>query len=230
MLGERGLWYKMSFFEQSARVPLFLRPAGGGIGARVAEPVSLVDVGPTLLELTGGPALDDVDGESLVPLIDAGGGRRAGGARRSQPVLAEYLAEGVNAPAVMVRHGTLKFVACPDDPDQLYDLAEDPAELVNLAASRAHEATVRELRDEVARRWDLEDLERRVLASQRERHLVLRALGAGASRSWAYEPAARSRYVRGGADLYGLQRRARLDVRGGARSAEAHGDAADPFA
>src|ERR1700759_5559981 len=59
MLGERGLWYKMSFLEQSARVPLIVRgPGGSGVarGARVAPPVSLVDVAPTVLELAGLPA------------------------------------------------------------------------------------------------------------------------------------------------------------------------------
>ncbi len=55
MLGERGLWYKMSFFEQSARVPLIVRVPGAG-PRRVAEPVSLLDVTPTLLELAGLPA------------------------------------------------------------------------------------------------------------------------------------------------------------------------------
>ncbi len=209
MLGERGLWFKMSFFEQSARVPLFVRVAGDAGGGRVAQPVSLLDVGPTLLELAGAPPLDDVDGESLVPLMDTRD------ARRSLPVFGEYLAEGVNAPAVMVRHGAHKLIVCPGDPDQLYDLDEDPAEVVNLAGSDEHAEVLRELQAEVARRWDLDELERRVLASQRERHLVLRALGEGEFRSWAYEPGPTARYVRGRTDLYELQRRARLEAQGG---------------
>ncbi len=219
MLGERGLWYKMAFFEQSARVPLFVRVPGARSGLRVAEPVSLLDVGPTLLELAGAAPLDDVDGESLLPLL------ASGGARRSGPVAAEYLAEGVNAPAVMVRRGAGKLVHCPGDPDQLFDLAADPAELANLADAPGAADTAGELREEVARRWDLEQLEERVLASQRERHLVMRALGEGAFRSWAYQPTAGNRYVTGGADLYGLQRRARLDA-----AEAAGGEAADPSA
>jgi choline-sulfatase len=210
MLGERGLWYKMSFFEQSARVPLFVRVPGAATARRVSEPVSLLDVAPTLLELAGAPAAPEgaIDGESLVPLM----ARDAAG--RSEPVVGEYLAEGVNAPAVLVRRGPHKFIACLGDPDQLYDLAQDPAELVNLASEPEHEATVRELREEVARRWDLDQLERRVLASQGERHLVLRALGQGAFSSWGYEPAPTDRYIGGGADLYERQRRARLDAVG----------------
>ncbi len=49
-LGERGLWYKMSFLEPSLRVPLLIRRPRGA-ARRVAEPVSLLDVAPTLLEL-----------------------------------------------------------------------------------------------------------------------------------------------------------------------------------
>src|SRR5215207_1248141 len=48
MLGERGLWYKMSFFEQSVRVPLVVRVPGRPPG-RVREPVSQLDIVPTLL-------------------------------------------------------------------------------------------------------------------------------------------------------------------------------------
>jgi choline-sulfatase len=213
MLGERGLWYKMSFFEQSARVPLLVRVPGGA-SRRVAEPVSLLDLAPTLLELTGAPWPDehtrDLDGTSVVGLMTGEAVSRPGA------VLAEYLAEGVNAPAVMVRVGRHKFIACPGDPDQLYDVAGDPVELVNLARGPEHRGTVGQLRDEVSRRWELETLERRVLASQRERRLVMRGLAEGRASTWAFEPsaAASKGYVHAGADLYELQRRARLDAPG----------------
>jgi choline-sulfatase len=209
MLGERGLWYKMSFFEPSVRVPLLVREAGGPPARRVAEPVSLLDLGPTLLELAGVPALGEgADGVSLLGLVADGTRRRPG------PVLAEYLAEGVTAPAVMIRDGRHKLVACEGDPDQLYDLAEDPAELVNLAADPGHRAILDALRARVAARWDLGALRRRVLASQRERHLVARALEQGAHTSWDFEPSvdAATRYVRSRADLYELQRRSRLEA------------------
>jgi choline-sulfatase len=211
MLGERGLWYKMSFFEPSARVPLLVHVPGTA-PRRVAEPVSLLDLAPTVLELAGAPwpyeHAEDLDGTSLVGLMTGEAQARPG------TVFAEYLAEGVNAPAVMVRRGPHKLIACPGDPDQLYDLAADPTELVDLASEPEHGATVRELREELARRWDLETLERRVLASQRERRLVMRGLGEGARSTWAFEPRAGAsrEYVRGGADLYEVQRRARLDV------------------
>ena len=186
----------------------------GGAPRRIAEPVSLLDLAPTLLELTGAPWPDeyarDLDGTSVVGLMTGEAVSRPGG------VLAEYLAEGVNAPAVMVRVGRYKFIACPGDPDQLYDVAGDPVELVNLAGGPEHRGTVGELRDEVSRHWELETLERRVLASQRERRLVMRGLAEGRASTWAFEPssAASTGYVHGGADLYELQRRARLDAPG----------------
>lgn len=207
MLGERGLWYKMSFFEPSVRVPLFVRAPGHSSAGRVAEPVSLLDLAPTLLELAGVPALGDLAEEpDGVSLLEPGG--------RPGPVLAEYLAEGVTAPAVMVRDGRHKLVVCEGDPDQLYDLAEDPAELVNLAAEPGHRPILTALRAALAARWDLGALRTRVVASQRERHLVGCALEQGAYTSWDFEPSvdASTRYVRSRADLYELQRRSRLEA------------------
>jgi choline-sulfatase len=198
MLGERGLWYKMAFFDPAARVPLFLRVPGEP-GRRVADPVSLLGLAPALLELAGVDAPEGLDGQSV--LGPAG------------PVAAEYLAEGLQAPAVMLRRGRHKLVVCPGDPDQLYDVAEDPSELVNLAADERHAPLLAELRRELEARWDLDELARRVLASQAERRLVVRALGEGTYTAWDYAPPIdpSTAYVRTRADLYDLQRRARLD-------------------
>jgi choline-sulfatase len=212
MLGERGLWYKMSFFEPSLRVPLIVCAPGRIPARRVVDPVSLLDLAPTLLDLAACPHAEELaaglDGASLAPLLD---GRAA---TRPAAVVAEYLAEGVTSPALMIRRGPHKFVSCGADPEQLYDLAHDPHELVNLAQSSANADLCRAFRDAVAARWDTADLEQRVLESQRERHLVLQALATGRRTSWDYQPPldAATRYVRSGADMYELQRRARLDA------------------
>ncbi|MET0762570.1 MAG: choline-sulfatase, partial [Thermoleophilaceae bacterium] len=213
LLGERGLWYKMSFFEPSVRVPLIVAAPGRLAARRVAEPVSLLDLTPTLLDLAGHPDARELsagmDGSSLVALLE---GRASAG---TGVVASEYLAEGLTAPAVMIRRGSHKLVRCEGDPDQLFDLAEDPRELVNLAELPAHAEVHRTLGEEVAARWDLRDLERRVTESQRERRIVAEALATGRPTSWDFRPRldASGRYVRGHVDLYELHRRARLDAR-----------------
>jgi choline-sulfatase len=213
MLGERGLWYKMSFFEPSVRVPLIVAAPGRLAARRVPEPVSLLDLAPTLLDLAGHPDAGELsagmDGSTLAPLL---GGRASAGGR---VVVSEYLAEGQTAPAVMIRHGAHKLVRCESDPDQLFDLTEDPSELVNLAERPAHADVRSALSEEVAARWDLRDLERRVLDSQGERRTVAEALATGRPTSWDFQPQldASGRYFRGRVDLYELQRRARLDAR-----------------
>jgi choline-sulfatase len=209
MLGERGLWYKMTFFEDSARVPLVVHFPARFSARRVARSVSLVELLPTLLELTDGEdvgeSADALDGASLVPLLDGRDAERA-------PVLAEYNAEGTHAPCVMVRDGRFKFVHCPTDPDLLFDLDADPLELENLAADDGHADDVRRLRAVVAERWgDLEELARDVVESQRRRLFVARALARGEQSPWDYRPPDRSvgRYVRG-ADFWQPFGRARL--------------------
>jgi choline-sulfatase len=208
LLGERGLWYKMSFLEPSARVPLVFGGPDLGTPRRVAQPVSLIDLVPTLAELAGIPLEGlEADGTSLAALLGDSG--------RGDPVVCEYNAEGVNAPAAMIRSGVHKLIVCRDDPDLLYDLQADPLELVNLAEDPAHASTVASLREALVARVDLADVERRVLASQRERHLVTRALSTGAVAAWDYQPFvdASTQYVRTREDLYHLQRLARLDAR-----------------
>ena len=181
LLGERGLWYKMSFLEGSARVPLIVR--GPGLAPRrIAAPVSQLDLAPTLAELTGTPAAEaEFEGSSLA-------GALRGSAPGPAEALGEYLAEGVRAPAVMIRRGAHKYIRCAGDPDLLYDLSADPRELRNLAGDQVHDGLVTGFRAESDERWDLGELERQVLESQRARHLVARALAIGAYAPWDFQP------------------------------------------
>ena len=150
MLGERGLWYKMNFFEGSARVPLIVNAPTRFTPKRVADPVSLVDVLPTIVELAGDgvpPSVDPLAGRSLLDLCRGPNGVEPA----EREVIGEYMGEGAIAPIVMIRRGDLKYVHSPVDPDQLYDLEADPLERVNLAEDPDWAVRLKELRAEVGR-------------------------------------------------------------------------------
>ena len=201
MLGERGLWFKMTFFEGSARVPLMICAPGLTPGV-IGHPVSTLDVMPTLCDLAG-VALDDIrpwtDGTSLLPLATGQGGRRA--------VPMEYAAEASESPMVGLRKGRWKLILCPLDPDLLFDLEADPQERHNLAPLAEHAATLAELKDEARALWDLDRFDADVRASQARRLIVYQALRNGAYYPWDFQPLqkASERYMRNHMDLNVLE-------------------------
>jgi len=187
MLGERGLWYKMNFFEHSARVPLIV--AGPGVVQGTShEPVSLVDLYPTFLDLAGTtnelpPGFtSDLDGQSLLPLLHGYTENFAG------EVLAEYCAECASHPILMVRRKQFKYIHCDVDPPQLYDVAHDPQELVNLVNNPKHKNTADEFAQFVSARWDSERIRQDVIDTQKQRRAVHAAMEQGALTSWDYQP------------------------------------------
>ena len=208
MLGERGLWYKMSFLEPACRIPLIVHAPGRFAPRRVGGCASLVDVLPTLVQLAQPEAPQalaaPIAGSSLLPAL----------AGRDPPaqVLGEYLAEGAIAPVVMLRRGAHKFIHCPVDPDQLYNLRDDPDELNNLATQTAQDELLAPFRREISQRWDLQKLHAEVLASQRRRHTVYAALRRGRFTPWDFQPlrdAARL-YIRNDQELNDLEAMARF--------------------
>ena len=201
MLGERGLWFKMSFYEGSSRVPLMISapdlPAG-----LIETPVSTLDVTPTLGALAGVDMAEIepwTDGQNLVPL--------AKGTERTEPVAVEYAAEASYAPLVSLRYGKWKYNRCALDPDQLFDLEADPHELNNLADDPAHAGTLQTLRAKSEARWNLETFDAEVRASQARRWVVYEALRQGGYYPWDYQPLqkASERYMRNHMNLDNLE-------------------------
>ncbi|KAJ5679867.1 Choline-sulfatase [Penicillium macrosclerotiorum] len=130
MLGERGLWYKMTWFENSARVPMVFHAPKKFAAKRVSENVSTMDLLPTFAGLVGAPLVDGLplDGVSLVPYLTGEDGPR------TDTVYGEYMGEGTQAPLVMIRRGRWKFVYSTIDPPMLFDVVSDPEEKTNLVA------------------------------------------------------------------------------------------------
>ena len=183
-LGERGLWYKMSYREPSARVPLIVHAPGRFGPRRVATPASIADLLPTLVDLARPGASASlarpVDGASLLPALE-------GREDPARVTLGEYLAEGVSAPMYMVRQGDWKLVTCATDPDQLFDLAGDPLEMNHLAAEPAHAGMGAALKAHLAG-FDQQAIRAEVMASQQERLVVFKALTKGHVFPWDFQP------------------------------------------
>ncbi|MCF1482261.1 MULTISPECIES: choline-sulfatase [Rhizobium/Agrobacterium group] len=201
MLGERGLWFKMNFFEGSARVPLMVAGPGIAPGLHLA-PTSNLDVTPTLCDLAG-ISMDEImpwtDGMSLKGMI--------GGEARAAPVLMEYAAEGSYAPMVCIREGQWKYVHCVLDPDQLFDLESDPQELTNLAADPAYADVLADFTAKREARWDMARFDAAVRESQARRWVVYEALRNGSYYPWDHQPLqkASERYMRNHMDLNVLE-------------------------
>jgi choline-sulfatase len=197
MLGERGLWFKMNFFEGSARVPMMLTVPGVA-GRLVMTPVSTLDVTPTLAGLAGidiSTILDWTDGEDLMPLATGTGSRGL--------VPMEYAAEGTVSPMIGLRDARYKLTLCEADPPVLTDLEADPYELDNLAEDPSAQEIFANLSEEASRRWDLSRFDAAVRESQARRHIVYTALRNGAYFPWDYQPLqkASERYMRNHMDL-----------------------------
>jgi choline-sulfatase len=197
MLGRHGLWFKMSFLEGSARIPLMI--SAPNLDPQTIEtPVSLIDICPTLCDLAGiepDQYLPFTDGISLLPL--------ATGTPRDEPVAMEYAAEGTVTPMIALRMGAWKYIHCPADPDQLFDLANDPDEAENLATDPRAAEVLAHFQTLTEDRWDLPAYDAEVRASQARRWVVYEALRKGAYTPWDHQPSrpASERYMRNHMDL-----------------------------
>ncbi|MBX3435914.1 MAG: sulfatase-like hydrolase/transferase, partial [Planctomycetaceae bacterium] len=156
-MGEHGLWQKMSLFEESSRVPLLIvAPGVSTPGSVAATPVSHVDLFPTLAELCGIAPPDNIQGQSLVPILKdpsaAGRGwaitqvMRGGGARRAS-VTTNVGADGRRFFGYTLRTPRWRYTEWDEgrEGSELYDHDADPRELTNLATAPDHAETVAEL-------------------------------------------------------------------------------------
>ena len=197
MLGERGLWFKMNFFEGSARVPLMIAGPGIAPGLHLAA-TSNLDITPTIADLAG-VSMDNImpwtDGVSLLPMIQ--------GVARTKPVLMEYAAEGSEAPLVGVRKDNWKYIHCALDPDQLYNLETDPHELNNLAVDLNFAPMLAWFQTIARQQWNMKQFDEDVRESQARRWVVYPALRNGAYFPWDHQPLqkASERYMRNHMDL-----------------------------
>ena len=195
MMGERGQWYKQTFFEWSARVPLIVSSPKRFQPGRVSQLVSLVDLLPTFLDFASDGQPPELavpsDGYSLTQLL-----RNGEDTDRPNQVISEYTGEGTCASCRMVRRGAYKYVYTHGHPAMLFDMEQDPLELNNLAGDPATAAIEEELQATVLKDWDPEAVTAKIMTSQKKRLFVKKAMAG--SPTWAYEsrPGDDMRFVR----------------------------------
>ena len=206
MLGERGMWFKMSYLEHSARVPLIVHAPKHFSERRVKQSVSLVDLLPTLVEMANdGKGFDyatPLEGRSLMSHLTNGKGH--------DEVIGEYFGEGVASPMFMIRRGTRKFITS-EGSDHLYDLANDPHERNNLANNLAFKSELEALKAEISQNYDLNVLQDRVLESQ-HRRAFLKGVMQQDKLAWDYAPFrdAKREYIRNNMPPYQLEKNSRF--------------------
>jgi choline-sulfatase len=121
-LGEKLITGKNTLWERSTHVPLVFAGPGVGKGAHCKQTVELLDIFPTLLDLSGLPARADLEGHSLVPQL------KDATRERTWPAITTHN-QGNHA----VRTLDWRYIRYADGSDELYDLRKDPNEWTNLA-------------------------------------------------------------------------------------------------
>jgi uncharacterized sulfatase len=143
-LGEKGLWYKRKNFERSLRSPLIIAgPGVGGAGKSCYRPVELLDLYPTIVDLTGFELPEVLEGESLSPLLNNPE------AKWDNPAISlVYHDEDHSGQTIRTQrwryiewkngYAGRELYDHDNDPDEIHNLALDPkyARVVNKLAER----------------------------------------------------------------------------------------------
>jgi len=183
MLLEKGMVQKRTFYEWSTRVALLIEyPDNRFAGKVIQQPVSLIDIMPTILEMTGISQDEwiDIDGQSLVPLMDESD-------NEPRYVISETHSEGVYTPCFMVRKGDYKYNYFHGYGSQLFNLKEDPGEWNNLSGRLEHIELEREMRSLIFKNFDPDKIDEQVSINLKKRGLIQPVLKKQ-NITWEYKP------------------------------------------
>lgn len=173
-VGERGLWWKHTFHEESVKVPMILAwPGRLPQGERRAQVVNLIDLTATILEALGASKLPNAEGRSLLDVA-----QRAA-ADWPDETFSEYCTDevppwtgGMAVRQRMIRSGSWKLIYYDGYPPQMFDLAKDPDEVRDLAADPAHAATRQRLLARLLADWQPRDIDRRMRLRRSDKDLI----------------------------------------------------------
>ena len=149
-MGEHGWFDKRFMYEESMRTPLIMRlPKGFDRKGDITEMVQNIDYAPTFLELAGVKVPEDIQGESLLPLLK--GKKPAGWHKSLYYHFYEYPAEHMVKRHYGVRTDRYKLIHFYNDIDawELYDLEKDPAEMHNVINDPAYSEVLADMQAEL---------------------------------------------------------------------------------
>lgn len=134
-LGEKAITGKNTLWERSTRVPLIFAGPGVSPAGTCSSPVELLDIYPTLIELCGLTARDDLEGVSLGPQL------RDARAHRARPAITSH-----NQGNHSVRSERWRYIRYADGSEEFYDLVTDPHEWTNRIDEKRPENVLAEHR------------------------------------------------------------------------------------
>ncbi|MDE0198650.1 MAG: sulfatase-like hydrolase/transferase [Caldilineaceae bacterium] len=174
MQGEHGLFWKHVFYEESVRVPLiFSWPGRIPSGQRCERVVSAVDMSATMLDALQAPALPNAAGRSFLSQIDGGSAASAW----EDLAFSEYCTDKFGPPEGayqrMVRREEWKYIYYHEMPPQLFNLEEDPEELVDRSGDPGCQSILQELHNEVLRDWDPEQVKKKMAQMRAEEPILV---------------------------------------------------------
>jgi choline-sulfatase len=197
MMGERGMWYKRTFFEQSVKVPLIVHNPKRYVPKVLDEVVSHTDMCATISDM--GSNIEDYlrfgssDGSSFKPLLEGDMPQW-----KDQAVM-EYFGPGVEEPWLCIREGAFKYVYTRNNDPLLFNVVEDPTEVKNLYGQDEYKELAEKLHAALFSDLDIEKTTKDAGDSKQTRLFLHKALEGSEGYHWDYQPDfdAQKQYVRG---------------------------------
>ena len=170
MLGERGMWFKQCFWEWSSHVPMIASIPGTQKGVKTSIVTSLVDILPTIIELGSEGStkinFENLAGKNLLPFTSSVSGKF------DSTIISDYYHIGPCVPTRMVRKNDFKLFYTHGYPNLLFNLKDDPNELINLAKDESFKNHLNELLTICKKNWDPEKINKDIIKSQKRRLMI----------------------------------------------------------
>jgi len=169
-IGERGLWWKHTFYEESVKIPMIVSwPGRLPAGERRDHVINLVDLNATFLDALSAEQLPNSEGRSFLTIA------KDASTDWLNETYSEYCSDVTKWDGMrqrMIRCDNWKLVYYHGFPPQLFNLEDDPHELTDLANDSIFQAVRGDLLERLLKDWDPDLIEARMLAKQRDKEVL----------------------------------------------------------